>query len=311
MTLALADLRIWSASGPPLLDGLRPGLAVIGDPVTHSLSPQMHQPALDAAGRGLAYVKLHLLPGELAEGFARMAATGFVGCNVTVPHKLEALEACVAATPHARRLGAVNTITFGPDGPRGANTDGPGLLAALEESLRLDLPALRRQRILILGAGGGAGQASAIQLALSGCPRLILANRSESKLPPLADRIRSALADDGLPAPAELRLLGSDDPDTLGAAVAGADLILHASNLGRDDADPLPVPAAALRPGQAVMDLVYRPGGTRLVHAALAAGARAVDGLPLLLHQGALSQQIWFGQTPDLAALRRGLAQAH
>ena len=141
--------------------GAKPArLAVLGHPVSHSASPQLHQPALDAFGIPATYVRLEVRPGEISEALAMMRRLGFIGCNVTVPHKFEAMEACDAVSGQARVLGAVNTIVFGENGITGHNTDGPGF----EQAIREDFGFFPGEvHTLILGAGGGAGQAIATQ----------------------------------------------------------------------------------------------------------------------------------------------------
>ncbi len=151
----LADLDTPDTLNPA---GEKPArLAVIGNPVAHSQSPQLHQPALDALNIEARYIRLQLEPDELAPAFEKMRALGFVGANVTVPHKFEALQTCSSLDPAAEALGAVNTVLFADDGETlGFNTDGPGFVRAIRQDFSVDL---RDLKILILGAGGGAGQA--------------------------------------------------------------------------------------------------------------------------------------------------------
>lgn len=153
-------------------------LAVIGKPVAHSASPQLHQPALDAFGIAATYVRLEVDPGELTKAFALMMELGFIGCNVTVPHKFEAMESCSEVVAQARLLGAVNTVVFRDGGTVGHNTDGPGFREAIGDSFGLNL---EKCRTLILGAGGGAGQAIATQCALGHPAILTLVNRDLAK----------------------------------------------------------------------------------------------------------------------------------
>ncbi|RYD40425.1 MAG: shikimate dehydrogenase, partial [Verrucomicrobiaceae bacterium] len=130
-------------------------LAVIGQPIAHSASPEMHQAALDAHGIDARYIRIEIAPGQVGEGFRRMRELGFIGCNVTVPHKLEAMEHC-EVHPDARALGAVNTIRFDAGVTRGFNTDGPGFASAVEDDFGVRFADLK---VVIAGAGGGAGQA--------------------------------------------------------------------------------------------------------------------------------------------------------
>jgi hypothetical protein len=161
-------------------------LAVIGYPVAHSLSPRMHQPALDEAGIDARYIKLEVEPGQVDQAFARMRELGFIGCNVTVPHKFEALAACDEVDPGAREMGAVNTVVFRDDLVTGFNTDGYGFEEAVRETLGLNLAG---STVLIVGAGGGAGGAIATHCAARGVARLVLANRSLDKIEELANRL--------------------------------------------------------------------------------------------------------------------------
>ena len=276
-------------------------LAVLGHPVAHSASPRMHQPALDAHGIDARYIRLDVEPGNIREVFARMRDLGFIGCNVTVPHKLEALDACDEVDAEARELGAVNTVRFDADATRGWNTDGPGFAAAVEEEFGAALGGLR---VAILGAGGGAGMAMATICALRGAPHIVLANRTVEKLAPLENHLRHLAPD------SHISSVGMDE-SSLSAALASCDLIANATSLGMKDDDPPVVPAGCLPPGRFVYDAIYQPPVTRLLADAAAAGCRTANGLAMLLHQGALAFRIWFPGTEPLEWMRAGLAARH
>ncbi len=271
-------------------------LAVIGCPVAHSLSPRMHQPALDEAGIDARYIKLEVEPDQVREAFSRMRELGFIGCNVTVPHKFEALAACDEVDAGAAEMGAVNTVRFDPGATRGFNTDGYGFEEAVRETLGTELPGAC---ILIAGAGGGAGGAIAVHCARQGARKLILLNRSLDKIEELASRLHRLHG--------EISILTAtlDDP-AVPRLAAGADLIVNTSSLGLKAEDPSPLPADAIRPGQAVYDTIYRPD-TAFQRAAAAAGARIGTGKPMLLHQGVKAFKIWFPGSEPAAAMRRGL----
>ncbi len=271
-------------------------LAVIGHPVNHSLSPRMHQPALDEAGIDARYVALEVGPGRVAEAFDRMRELGFTGCNVTVPHKFDALEACDQIDDIARDLGAVNTVRFDDDATRGTNTDGYGFEHAVKEALDLDLAGLS---VLIVGAGGGAGGAIAAHCARRGVSRLILANRTIAKAEALVRTLRERHPR------IDLAAIGTDDTTLLTSLAAGCRLLVNTTSLGLREEDPSPLPPGCLHENHAVFDTIYKP--TALLEAASKVGARHANGHLMLLHQGVAAFRFWFPDTDPEAAMRRGL----
>lgn len=280
------------------LDGLpcNTRLGVIGNPIAHSKSPQMQQPALDAAGIGVRYVRL--LAGTESGAFEALldalARRAFIGVNVTVPFKKRAHDAAVALDPLAQLSGAVNTLARREDGWHGYNTDGPGFSRAVTEHFGRPL---RELRVLILGACGGAGSALACQCALEQCPSLTLVNRPRPELAQLVEKLKPHTA-------APVTALHFDSPE-LPAAAARANLIVNATSLGLHEGDPMPLAPALLRPGHLVYDIVTHE--TALHRAATSCGCRAATGQGMLLWQGAIAFQHWFGQMPDVDAMRKGL----
>lgn len=299
--ISLADLRVWSER--PARPG--PQLAVIGDPVEHSRSPQMHNPALEATGLGGRYHRLHLRDEELDEGIALMRAAGFHGFNVTIPHKSAIHERVDEMTETAARIGAVNTVLI--EGTRlvGHNTDAPGLRLAVREAFSMDLADLR---VMIVGAGGGAGRAAAVQCALDRCERLVLVNRTVDKAEELVKELRDRFED-------ENRLVGPRDrivarPWTerdLELEMGDIDLVINATSLGMKVSDPDVIPRRLLQPHHLVYDMVYAPSRTRLISEAESEGARACNGLGMLLWQGVLAFEFWFNREAPVAAMRAGL----
>jgi shikimate dehydrogenase len=271
-------------------------LAVIGFPVAHSLSPRMHQPALDEAGIDARYIKLQVEPDQVAKAFARMSELGFIGCNVTVPHKFEALAACDKVDPEAAEMGAVNTVVFHENGIEGYNTDGYGFEEAVRETLEAEL---RGACVLIVGAGGGAGGAIATHCARNGVAKLVLVNRSLDKIKELASRLHRHHGQ------VEIVTAGLDHGG-LAKLAAEADLIVNTSSLGLKEGDVSPLPAECFRAGQAVYDTIYRPG-TAFQETARAAGAQVGPGQAMLLHQGVKAFRIWFPGSDPVSAMRRGL----
>ncbi len=297
---SLTDLDRWQDLQPALTPPAR--LAVIGDPIGHSKSPQMHNPALVACGIDAQYIRVQVPVGRVAEAFRTFVRQGFWGINVTIPHKFEALDAVDVVDPLARTLGAVNTVAIREAGRmHGYNTDGPGFLRSVKEAFGVEVKDLR---VLVLGAGGGAGRAVAVQCALENCRQLILLNRTRSKVEELAN---------------EIGTLGKSpatvidwDADALKKTLPEVDLIVNGTSLGMKATDAHLLPSDALTSRQLVFDMVYRPGGqlTSLGQAARQAGARYVDGATLLLHQGAISFEHWFQRPAPLDAMRAGLSSA-
>lgn len=286
-TLALA------ASGP------KPArLAVLGKPVSHSASPQLHQPALDALGISATYVRLEVEPGDLARAFEMMAELGFIGCNVTVPHKFEALESCSEVSDQARLLGAVNTVVFRDGASIGYNTDGPGFREAIADTFGLDLGYTRT---LILGAGGGAGQALATQCALAKPAELTLVNRDITKIEALANRLRK------ISPHTKIYALGFGDPALLGRCHR-ANLIVQTTSLGLKKSDADVIPESHFSTGGCAYDTIYQPPETPFLTAAKRSGCRTDNGLSLLIHQGAIAFQHWFPGTDPLTHMRRAMA---
>lgn len=261
---------------------------LVGDPVAHSASPPMHHGAFEATGRDATYVPFRVPADRLPAAIEGAAALGVSGLNVTVPHKQAVLD-LVEPSTLAARTGAVNTIAFEADGPRGYNTDAAGATRALREDGGLELAGAT---VVVLGAGG-AGRAVAHGCADAGAT-VHVANRTESRARELADGIEGATAGP----------LG-----TVGAAIAEADALVNATMVGMEE-DASPVPADALSADLVVLDAVYAPRRTRLLCEAAAAGARTVDGTRMLLYQGAAAFERWTGETAPVEAMARGLETA-
>lgn len=267
-------------------------LAVVGDPVAHSRSPGFHNAALRAAGIDAQYVKIHVPSEDLADTLRLLPLQGFIGTNVTIPHKAGALAAVSEADDYARRSGAVNTVVVDGAKLRGFNTDGPGLSRAVREEFGADL---KDMRVLLFGAGGGAGRAIAVQCAMEGCPRLTLVNRTVEKAQALAQELGGNVA--AIP----------QAEDALRRELAETDLIINASSVGMKADDPRLVSAGLLTSGMMVYDTIYSGGKTPLVADVEAAGGKGANGLSMLLHQGALSFEIWFDRPAPLEVMRQAL----
>ena len=301
-TFTLDDLRARAEGRGPLPPEVR--LAVLGSPVEHSLSPAMHNAALETLGSDVRYAKIECAPENLAEAVECARRANFLGLNLTIPHKFAALGLCTELDDTARQLGAVNTLLIDGSRTAGFNTDGPGLVRAIREVFSFDL---RDLRVMVLGAGGGAGSAAALQCALEGCPRLVLVNRTENKAHDIAQRATQLLHTDRLEGPEDPVTVIPLEESALREQLTRTDLVINATSLGMKRTDPRLIPAAILTPDLMVYDMIYRPSLTRLLEDAKSTGARTANGLSLLLHQGALSLEIWLNRPAPLDVMRRAL----
>jgi len=254
-------------------------LGVCGWPVAHSRSPQMQNAALAVAGlTDWRYLRLPLPPELFEETVRALPAAGFRGVNITIPHKHAALALADRASAAAQAIGAANTLTFEDGAIVADNTDAPGLLAALPQP-----PAGRT--VLILGAGG-AGRAAAWALKGAGAADVAIWNRTPERAISLA---------------AQLGVRAVEAPEA-------ADIVVNCTSVGL--ADPgltfkaLPLRADEMGAGSLVVDMVYRAGGTQLLEAARTRGARVVDGLEILVAQGAASFERWTGLEAPREAMR-------
>jgi shikimate dehydrogenase len=268
-------------------------LAVLGHPVSHSRSPAMQNAALEALGLAgeWGYEAIDVEPADFASRTRALPEQGFVGVNVTIPHKEAALELADGASGDAERIGAANTLSFRDGAVHADNTDASGLLAALPGSVE-------GRRALVLGAGGSA-RAAVWALAEQGAPVSIW-----NRTPERADQLVRDLARVGSGTPAEGRL----------AAVTAAQIrangyvvIVNCTAIGMRDEDPfehLPLDRERLDQDVIVVDLVYAGTQSRLVREARSRGAATVEGLEVLVRQGADSLRIWTGMDPPLDVMR-------
>ena len=244
-------------------------LGVLGWPVAHSRSPQMQAAALAAIGLGdWRYQPLPVPPELFEETVCALGPAGLLGANVTVPHKRAALAVATEATARARAIGAANTLTFGPD----------GAIASLPRS-----PA--GANALVLGAGGSA-RAAVWALLDAGAGQVSVWNRTPARAQALAQELGARAV----------------------ARAAPADLLVNCTSVGRGDPaetfKALPLAADSLDEYQCVVDLVYRDGETALLAEARLRGAQVVDGIEILVRQGALSLERWTGRPAPLDVMR-------
>jgi shikimate dehydrogenase len=288
-TLTLANLRTARFNGPQL--------GVLGDPIAHSLSPAMHNAAIAALVpthphlSGLQYHRLHITADELPEALRLLHTAGFIGVNLTVPHKIAALTLTASLSPAAQRAASVNTLVRTPNGWDGHTTDGPGFLAALRENSG---GTVQGREVVLLGSGGAA-RAVATACLDAGCTTLRVYNRDRQRAADLA--------------------LALDDPRVTAAgldeiiAPAGDAVIINCTVLGLKSSDPSAFPATLLKPGQFVFDTTYGQTTSRLLLDAQALGVSHADGRAMLRWQGALAFQLWTGILPPASPMRHALGE--
>ena len=297
---------------PPPISGRTALVGLLGDPVHHSLSPAMHNAALAELGLDWVYLALPVPAAELPGAVRALAAMGCRGLNVTIPHKRAAAELADGLSPLARRLGAVNTLVPRPEGGWwGTNTDVEGFSAPLRQALGPG-ESWRGRRALVLGCGGSARAVVAALVELELGAIRIAGRRPEALAEGLADWAPWSAAIDGLAWP--------EGPGALAAELAAADLVVNTTPVGMaaagDGAAAARCPLAAadleaLRPATVVYDLIYTPRPTLLLEQAAARGCPVLDGLEMLVGQGAAALRLWSGQAEvPVAAMRRAaLAQ--
>jgi shikimate dehydrogenase len=292
-----ADLRRWENIDPPVR------LGVFGDPVGHSLSPQMQNAALKSCKIDMQYARFQISPDELQSALDLTRELNFVGVNLTTPHKIVASRLMNENDDNARRIGAINTVKVDNAKLRGYNTDGKGFARAVRQEFAVDL---RDLRVMILG-GGGVARAIALQCARENCERLVIANRTLATAQKLAEKLREYFAGPKVLGPvARLQAIPWEEA-AIRFQIAHLDLIVNATLLGLHRSDPSPIPARLLAPHLMVYDTVYQEGRTPFVAAAIEAGARAANGFSMLLHQGALAFEIWFEREAPIEAMRKAL----
>lgn len=266
---------------------------VFGHPVHHSLSPVMHAASFRALGLPAEYHAYDVPPEELPRRLQACQDQGFTGLNMTIPHKRTIMALLDHVDPVARVAGAVNTVRFDPEGRSGFNTDVAGFLADLKARTGLTPAGLR---VLVLGCGG-AGRAVALGCIRSGAKEILLANRTVGKADQLAGDLLAVSN-----AVSSVRVLSEGVKEWTSEAPF-CDLVVQATSAGLRPEDPSALPGAAFRSGQVLYDLVTTPHPPT-VCVAQASGATAVNGIGMLVHQGAAAFKIWTGLDADLAAMQ-------
>ncbi|MFC6787049.1 shikimate dehydrogenase [Halobaculum halobium] len=271
---------------------------LIGTPVEHSVSPPMHEAAYDALGMDARYVTFEPDVDDGARAIEAAATLGVAGLNVTVPFKQDVLSA-VEPDELAAEVGAVNTIDYRSDPPRGYNTDVAGVRRAFEHH-----GVEREGATAVVVGAGGAGRAAAFALA-DDAVSLHVANRTAKRAESLAADVRASLPDDL----DTTTTVSAGGLDSLADRVPAADLLVNATTVGMES-DETPVPGDLLHEDLAVLDAVYAPLETRLLREAAAAGATTVDGAWMLLYQGVEAFERWTGEDAPVDAMNAALRAA-
>jgi shikimate dehydrogenase len=281
-TYTLSDLTNTDFGSTPL--------AVLGHPIKHSVSPAMHNAAIsklravNSRFREWSYFRFDVAPEDLAEALPLFHQHNFLGLNLTIPHKVDALDLVKAISPDAKRMGAVNTLMWSEFGYDGFNTDGYGIQAGLRQDLGV---SLKGATVVLLGSGGAA-RAAAVQCILEGCAKLYIGNRSPERLKDVMEVVHAmphgevaeafAIAD----FPSELPPQG---------------VVINATSLGLKVGDPSPMDVSLLPAEWKVYDMIYNPAETTLLREARTRGLATANGLSMLVHQGARALEIWSHET--------------
>jgi shikimate dehydrogenase len=294
----------------PIINATTRLCAVYGFPIRHSASPAMHNAAFAKLGLNWRYLAFEVHPDNLRAAIAGAKAMQFSGLNLTVPHKLLAMQIVDELDESSKTWGAVNTVRFeardaagqwqplhhfsesisGEIRAQGFNTDSDGIARSLREDLGLKLAGLK---VLLVGTGG-AGQVAALRLAMEGVAELFVTDYVIAKAEAVAEEIRKRYP--------RVKV-------TVGFPKGEMDLLLNATPIGLKPGDPSPVDEKQfpLRQARAVYDMIYKPAETKLLALAKVAGCKTSNGLGMLLHQGAAAFEIWTGNTAPVDVMRRAL----
>lgn len=273
-------------------------VGVIGWPIEHSLSPIMQNAAIEALGLNWIYTAAAVDPAVVAEAIAGARALGYVGLNVTIPHKAAAIASVDELSTEAAAIGAINTIHFTGGGAIGYNTDASGFTRTLAEEAGIDL----KGKILLQIGAGGAGHAMVAGAAEAGASRIIIHDVRIAAALDLAKQMAAHYPG--------CQFESTPGLEALPAAAAAADLIANATPLGMKPTDPPAIDESLIESRHVVFDAVYRPYRTVLLQAAARRGARTVSGLGMLARQGCKSLSIWTGMQPDEELMLQTLKKA-
>ena len=271
-----------------VISGTTRVLAVLGDPIAHSLSPIMQNAAFQAMDLDLCYVPLLVKPGDLKQAVEGLKAMNFLGANVTIPHKVQIFDHMDIVADSAEKTGAINTILNENGILTGHNTDGEGFIRALEEEVKLDYSEIGA---LLIGAGGAA-RSIAVALAEKGVRNLTILNRTRERAEAL-----STLVSDKFP---QMKVKIVSPGEDYRSLISASKLLINSTPLGMlDELKSPPIDVDRVTEDHVVCDIVYtKKQETPLLVAARKKGAKTVGGKAMLLHQGAVAIHLWTGKTP-------------
>ena len=264
-------------------------VVLLGLPLGHSVSPAMHNYAFEKMGMDCCYIPVEVTPEDLATVFAGLTKMNVAGFNVTIPHKIEIMKYLDELDPLARTIGAVNTICMEDGRTKGYNTDGEGFIRSLEEKADIQVQG---KRFFILGCGG-AVRAIAMTLASKGAAAIYISNRTLAKAKNLATEINEKIS--------HCVEAVEQKTEIIKPYLQQCDILVNGTRLGmHPDEDISPIEASLLSTDLIVSDIVYNPLMTKLLQEARQAGCTVVDGLGMLIYQGAAAFQLWTGVEPPV-----------
>lgn len=277
------DVFIMNITGSTRLTGL------FGYPVSHTISPKMQNAAFRYLGLDIIYLPFCISPDKLEMAVRSLIPLGFIGINVTIPHKQAVMKYLDEITPSAKIIGAVNTILIKNNKLIGYNTDGIGFVKSLKEDLKYDL---KNKKMFLLGAGG-AGRAIAVQSALSGAKIIFIADKATNRVKKLVSDVPGSKA--------KLVKMGEQLRDV----IRESDIIVNATPVGMHKKDPICIPKAFIPEGRLVYDVIYNPKKTKLLKEVR--GCKTANGLGMLLYQGVSAFSIWTGKEAPVEVMRKAI----
>lgn len=280
-------------------------IGVIGSPISHSRSPQMHNAAISKACLDYVYVPFHVKADAIENAINGFKALNVVGINVTIPHKQSVMPFLTSISREAELIGAVNTLTFSDGEIHGENTDAPGFIKAMEE---VGASPPKDKDVVVIGAGGSA-RAIVVALTLTGAKKVTIANRTEAKAIALAEELSDKINTNNETDGHITQLIGMGLTDArLSYAVSESTLIVNTTSATMDNTHPLLIDQNWIQSSTTVYDIVYTPPMTTLLIAASNRGCTIVGGIGMLVHQGAIAFERWTGVKPCVDTMRAALA---